>query len=83
VGAELFHAGGRADGQTDGQTDRLDDANSRFLQLQTRLKNREDLLVASKEVGLKANAERTKLVICSGLVNRMQDRIVTQRQVMA
>jgi hypothetical protein len=42
-------------------------------------KNIEPLVVASKETGLEANAEKTKYCIWSRLEIRIQDKITTQR----
>ena len=50
-------------------------------QIHTQYKeNTEALLVASNDIGLKVYAERATQ-ICSYVINRMQDKITTYRQV--
>jgi hypothetical protein len=39
--------------------------------------NTQTLIDASKEVGLEINTEKTKYIVCSSLVNKMQDKVMT------
>jgi hypothetical protein len=54
-----------------------DDVNILGVSIHAINKNTEALVVASKEIGLEVNAEKTKLSTWSCLEIRMQDKITT------